>query len=106
LLVAFGRAFGGAYAVLTLLMLATVFEALAVATYQVIHSEGRIWLSLFGIVLPRDLGILLLSYVLSPVYGAVGLAVAHGAGSMLALIMCVYLASRVHADMRLGAAAR
>jgi O-antigen/teichoic acid export membrane protein len=102
---AFGHTFGGAYPVLVLLMLGTVSEALGVATYQVISVEEKIWLSLFGIVLPRDVSIVLLSYVLSPRYGALGLAFAHGAGSMLALLACIYLARRVRAGLRLGGAA-
>ena len=101
----FGRTFGSAYPVLVLLMLATVSEALGVATYQVIHVEEKIWWALFGIVLPRDVGIVLLSYVLSPRYGALGLAAAHSAGSMLALLACIYVARRVRAEMRLGVAA-
>ena len=106
LLGVFGRTFGDAYSVLVLLMLATVFEALGAATYQVIHAEGKIWLSLFGIVLPRDLSIVLLSRILSPRYGALGLAAAHSAGWLLALVACICLARRVRAGMRLGAATR
>ena len=106
LLLVFGRTFDDANPVLVLLMLGTVFEGLAIAAYLIIHSEGKMWLSLFGIVLPRDLSIVSLSYLLSPAYGARGLAVAQSAGSLVALTMCVYLAKRVHADMRLGAPAR
>src|SRR5262249_11540348 len=92
LLLLFCRTFDDANPVLALLMLGTVFEGLAVAAYLVIHSEGKIWLALFGIVLPRDLSVVSLSYLLSPAYGARGLAAAQSAGYLLALVMCVYLA--------------
>jgi O-antigen/teichoic acid export membrane protein len=77
LLPAFGAGFREGYAVLLVLMLATVPEGLAAAVYQAIQSEGRLWLSFWAIVLPRDLAIVTLAYLLAPAWGAMGVATAH-----------------------------
>jgi O-antigen/teichoic acid export membrane protein len=77
LLAAFGAAFREGYPVLLVLMLATVPEALGAAVYQAILSEGRLWLSFWAIVLPRDLAIVALAYLLAPGWGALGVALAH-----------------------------
>jgi O-antigen/teichoic acid export membrane protein len=85
----FGRGFGEGYAVLLVLMLSTTPEALAVATYQVVQSQGKMWLSLFVVSLPRDGMIVLMSYLFSPLYGAVGLAGAYTLGWILALLTII-----------------
>ncbi len=95
LLGVFGRSFGEGYPVLLVLMLATVLEALAVSTYQVIQSQEKLWLSLFAIVLPRDGSIVFWAYFLSPLYGAVGLAWAYTLGSILGLVVVISLVGRL-----------
>lgn len=91
----FGRSFGEGYPVLLVLMLATVVEGLAVAAYQVIQSQEKLWLSLFAIVLPRDGSIVFLAYFFSPLYGAVGLAWAYTLGSILGFVVVISLAGRL-----------
>lgn len=105
LLMMFGRGFGESYAVLVVLMLSTIAEGLGTAVYQMIQADEKMWLSLFAIAVPRDGGVVVLSYLLAPSYGALGLAVAQSAGAMLALLTCVYLVRRIRADRRLGTAA-
>jgi O-antigen/teichoic acid export membrane protein len=95
LLRAFGKEFQGGYAVLRILMLAAVIESLAIWTYQVIQSHGRMWLTLFAVTLPRDCVILALAYGLTPAYGAAGLAAAHAGGWTLALATILFLTRRI-----------
>jgi O-antigen/teichoic acid export membrane protein len=83
----YGRSFGGGYSVLAILMAAMVLEALMLAAYQIIQSQGRIWLSFFAIALPRDWTIAGLAFLLAPRYGAVGLAAAYLAGIALAVLI-------------------
>jgi O-antigen/teichoic acid export membrane protein len=85
LLAAFGAAFRDGYPVLLILTVATVPEALGAAVYQAIQSEGRLWLSLWAIVLPRDLTIVSLAYLLAPGWGALGVAIAHAVAWTAAL---------------------
>lgn len=77
LLKAFGHGFTEAYPVLLLLMVAAVIETLAIAIYQIIQAQERMWLSLFGVVLPKDFGLVMSAYLLVPSYHAVGLGTAH-----------------------------
>jgi O-antigen/teichoic acid export membrane protein len=104
LLTVFGRGFVEGYPVLALLMLSTIPEAVGAATYQVVQAEARIWLSLFAIVLPRDAALAILSYVLSPSYGALGLAAAYTLAWTLAFGMYVYVARKVSVTSSLGMA--
>lgn len=92
---AFGKGFDSAQAVLPVLMVAAVAEALAAATYQVIQTHGKMWLTLFLITLPRDAAIVALAYALTPSYGATGLAEAHAIGWTLALIVITALTYRL-----------
>ena len=95
LLRVFGKEFQGGYSVLRILMLEAVIESVAIWTYQVIQSHGRMWLTLFAVTLPRDCLILALAYGLTPVYGAAGLAAAHVGGWVLALATIGLLTRRI-----------
>jgi O-antigen/teichoic acid export membrane protein len=66
------------------LLCAAILEVLAMASYQIIQSEEKMWLSLLGVMLPRDLALVFLAYRLTPLYGAVGLGLAH----LIAWILC------------------
>lgn len=92
---AFGKEFGAAYAPVRVLMIAAVTEAVAIAIYQVIQTQGRMWLSLFLVAVPRDALIVALSYALAPQFGAVGLSAAIALGWMLALVVNTILAFRL-----------
>jgi O-antigen/teichoic acid export membrane protein len=95
LLAAFGEPFREGFPVLLVLMLAAVPEALGSAVYQATQSEGRLWLSFWAIVLPRDLAVLSLAYLLAPGWGALGVATAHAIAWTAALIGYVAVAWHV-----------
>lgn len=95
LLSAFGKGFDAGSLALRVLMLAAVIESVAIWTYQVIQSHGRMWLTLFCVTLPRDCLILTLAYVLTPTYGAAGLAAAHAGGWVFALAVIGILTYRI-----------
>jgi O-antigen/teichoic acid export membrane protein len=90
-LAVFGHDFRDGYPVLLVLMASTLIESLMQASYQIIQSHARMWLSLFAIALPRDATIVVLAYFLT-IYGAKGLALAYTAGWGLALVCTVILA--------------
>lgn len=80
----FGKTFPEGEGVLAVLLCAAVIEAVAMASYQVIQSEERMWLSLLAVVLPRDIALVLLAYRFTPLYGAFGLGFAH----LIAWLLC------------------
>jgi O-antigen/teichoic acid export membrane protein len=80
---AYGRAFEDGYSTLLVLMGATVFEGLALAVYQHIVVRAKMWLSFLAIVVPRDTILVGLAYVLTPAYGALGLAEAYFIASVV-----------------------
>jgi O-antigen/teichoic acid export membrane protein len=80
----YGKTFPEGQGILTLLLCAAILEVLAMASYQIIQSEEKMWLSLLGVMLPRDLALVFLAYRLTPLYGAVGLGLAH----LIAWILC------------------
>ena len=57
-----------------------ILESAATWIYQVIQSHGKMWLTLFSVTIPRDLVILTLAYLLTPQFGATGLAAAYVGG--------------------------
>jgi O-antigen/teichoic acid export membrane protein len=105
LLRVFGRGFAESYPVLVVLMLATIPEGLSAAMHQAVQAEDKIWLSLLAIVVPRDSALAVLSYVLSPTYGALGLAAAQGAAWLLALSISISLVRRIGLRGQRGALA-
>jgi O-antigen/teichoic acid export membrane protein len=76
-LLLFGRDFRPAYGPLLILLAAALAESIAMATFQIVQSQGHIWWSFFGIVSPAYLTLLVLSYFLAPSAGALGLALAY-----------------------------
>jgi O-antigen/teichoic acid export membrane protein len=95
LLHAFGRSFDEGYRTLLVLMFAAVIEAVAVAVYQVVQSQARLWLSLFVVAIPRDGLIVIAAYLLTPILGAAGLASAYAIGWSVALCTTIGLAFRL-----------
>src|SRR5262249_17243931 len=89
LLKLFGRSFSEGNPVLLVLILSTIPEALAAATYQTVLSQAKMWATLFTISMPRDGVIVLMAYLLSSPYGAVGLAWAYTLGWVLALLAII-----------------
>jgi len=82
----FGADFQAGYAILVILALSTIPETLQIAIYQVIQSRGRMWLSLYGIAIPRDLSMVAMAYYLTRDHGASGLAVAYTGAWSIALL--------------------
>jgi O-antigen/teichoic acid export membrane protein len=81
----FGQEFRLAYPVLLVLMLATLPEAIAVALVQVVQSRERVWLSFFAMILPTYLPLVILAKLLTPDYGALGLAWSYVVAMTMAL---------------------
>jgi O-antigen/teichoic acid export membrane protein len=95
LLRAFGKEFDVGYPVLRILMVAAILESAATWIYQIIQSHGRMWLTLFCVVIPRDFVILVLAYLLTPRYGATGLAAAYVGGWAVALTTISVVSARL-----------
>lgn len=91
LLALFGEGFEQGHVVLAVLMAGAVIEAVATAVYQPVQSQGRMWLSFFWIVLPRDLTMVVLAFLLIPNFGALGLAFAHADMATVALSVTLAL---------------
>jgi len=90
----FGQSFTEGYWVLLILLLAVTFEGLSLGLYQIIQAQEKMWISLFAVALPRDLLLVGLAYFLVPIYGALGLAIAHWVSWTVAfsVILCtVYM---------------
>jgi O-antigen/teichoic acid export membrane protein len=81
----FGGEFVAGYGVLLILAAACILEAIAVALYQAVYSQERMWLSLFVVTLPRDLMIVVLAFFLTGKFGAIGLALANAVSWAFAL---------------------
>jgi O-antigen/teichoic acid export membrane protein len=92
---AFGKDFVAGHAVLLVLALSAIPEALALAAYQVIQSQGKMWLSFGAVVLPRDCTYLAAAYLLIPVSGASGMATAYALSQVVALASIVALVCRI-----------
>jgi O-antigen/teichoic acid export membrane protein len=82
---AYGEGFEDGYPALLFLMAATVLDGLALAVYPHIVVRAEMWLSFWAIVVPRDTFFLGLAYVLTPSYGALGLAGAAFVASLIGL---------------------
>ena len=95
LLKAFGREFGGGYAVLLVLMAATVPESVANAMVQLVHSRERSWLALRWVTIPAFGTLVLAAWLLTPIAGAVGLAWAYVVAWAVALVTSSLVVSRL-----------
>lgn len=85
ILQAFGRNFSAAYPVLVMLVMAAIPESLTLGLYQHVQAQGRMWLSLLAIVIPRETTLVVGSFLLTPEYGARGLAASYLAASVVGL---------------------
>lgn len=73
----YGKSFPEGQHILSLLLFVAVIEAIAMAFYQVVQSEEKMWWSLFGIMLPRDITLAMTAYWFTPSQGALGLGLAY-----------------------------
>jgi O-antigen/teichoic acid export membrane protein len=85
----FGKGFTDGYTVLLIMLAAAIPQAVALAIYQHLQSQERMWLSFFGVVLPRDVLLVTLACYLIPHHGASGLAWAYAAAWMVALVIII-----------------
>ena len=90
----FGDQFTSGKVVLLLLILSTIPESLFIALYPHIQTQGRMWLSLLAIVIPRETLLVSLAIVLVPSHGATGLAVAYLSASFLGFLVVAALVLR------------
>lgn len=91
----FGKEFVSGTRVLFVLLAATVLEGIALGPYQIIQSQGRMWLSLLLIAVPRDFSLAFLAYFLTARHAAIGLAYAYTAAWGLALVLITIVAYRI-----------
>jgi O-antigen/teichoic acid export membrane protein len=102
----FGKDFSGSNPVLLILLLSTIPEALGIAFSLAPLCQGRIWLYLGVMVIPRDVTRVALAWYLCPRWGAVGLATAYaigwGVGLVASLVLMGFLG--LHPEGRRGEA--
>ena len=73
----YGKNFPEAYPALLVLLTCAVVESVAMAVYLIIGAEEKMWFSLLGVMLPRDIAVVFFAYWLTPLRGALGLGFAH-----------------------------
>ena len=82
----FGRDFWGGNFILWFLLASSLFDALAIALYQYILASEKTWSQFLGIVIPREMFLVVAAYYLVRSYGGVGLAFAVLSAALLGLI--------------------
>ena len=87
----FGRSFSEGYPVLLVLMLSTFPEALWYVLANSLASHDKFWLLLYTGILPRDACIALLAYLLSPSFGAMGVASGYAISWVASFILVMVL---------------
>jgi O-antigen/teichoic acid export membrane protein len=95
LLRVFGRDFKEGQDVFKVLLLAAIPQGLALAFYQAIPSQSRMWLSFGAVALPRDALIVGLASWLAVKYGAKGVATAYGIAWTFASLVIVLIVYRI-----------
>ena len=91
----FGKNFKNGYTTLLILLFAAVPQGLAVALYQIIQSQAKMWLSFLAVAVPRDALIVILAYLLIPTRGASGVAFGYAAAWSVALLIIGGLVYRI-----------
>jgi O-antigen/teichoic acid export membrane protein len=87
----YGHGFLVGQGLLLILMLSVVPEAIGTTAYQLVQSSGKMWSSLFFIIMPRDLSYLLLAAWALPIWGLIGAgwayAVAYSIGCVMTFVV-------------------
>jgi O-antigen/teichoic acid export membrane protein len=96
----FGKDFGAGHFLLSLLLVASLFEGLSIALYQYVQSKAKIWLSFFTISVPREAFLVVASYYLVQTHGGAGLAAAYLGSAILGLIFHFSLVAMLYRDGR------
>jgi O-antigen/teichoic acid export membrane protein len=107
LLALYGKEFGLGAAALVILMGTTVLEGVVGITTAAFQTTARMWTFLFAVVLPRDATLILTAHLLTPTWGAVGLAAAYASGTTVAAAALAVLTWRsrilaVHCDLEIS----
>jgi O-antigen/teichoic acid export membrane protein len=92
----FGRDFAAGRILLRILLASCLFEGLSIGLYQYIQSHARIWLSFFGINVPREAFLVIMAYVLIPSLGGAGLALAYLGSMIVGLILHSSIVFRIY----------
>jgi O-antigen/teichoic acid export membrane protein len=87
----FGKDFHVGQPVVWMLLLSTIPESLANALFQDIFTRGRLWLAVATVNIPRETTFVLLASLWVPHIGAMGLARAYCAASVLELSVILIL---------------
>lgn len=95
LLKLYGCDFGDAYPVVLLLLAVAILETAMNAVYQIVQAHGNMWLSYFGVTLPRDLVLVAGAFVLTGSAGAAGLACAYACAYMVGLLLTIGVSWRI-----------
>lgn len=91
----YGTEFADAYPILLVLLLAASLEGVATALYQLVQSQERMWWSLIGIALPRDLVLIIAAYSLTVEYAGLGLAWGFATSAAIGLIATAIAVKRI-----------
>lgn len=90
LLRVYGSDFSDGRLLLVILLASVVPESLAVSCYQLMQASGRMWYSMFIVVIPRDLLYVVLASVLLGQSGVVGAGVAYLVAWIFALALILF----------------
>ncbi len=89
---AFGAGFAQGADVLRWLMLSVVFECTATLWSYRLAAERRMWASVLGFTIPKDMILVIAAFILVPAHGAEGLAIAHLASWIYAMLALAVMA--------------
>lgn len=90
----YGQDFTAGRWVLIMLLVSVIPESIAMSTYQLVQSAGRMWTSLLLIAAPRDLAHLAIAAAFVPTHGVMGAAGAYLAAQFIGLSSTVVTALR------------
>lgn len=91
----FGQDFTRAQGLLLILLAAVIPEIIAPASYQHIQAQARMWLLLFGVVIPRDFALVGLSWLLAERFGALGVGWAYLGAASIACVSTMLITRRI-----------
>jgi O-antigen/teichoic acid export membrane protein len=91
----FGQEFRDADVLLMVLLASILPEIVAIAAYQHMQAEARMWLSLFAVALPRDLTFVVISYALVGTWSAVGVGAAYFCAWTIACASIIAIAAKI-----------
>lgn len=92
----YGASFAAGFSILKVLMISSIAEAIALPLLQALTSRGRMWPLFLLVILPRDLLLVIVAFMLMDSSGALGLSIAHVAafGFALAALAVVWRYAR------------